>query len=135
MGTELFDQLGLDPDDPRTQAALEDARAAERLIDSLVQLRLQIGATQTDVAEEMETTQSAVSKFERAGGDPHLSTLQRYARAVGARLWLRAVVEQNDKPSWQADYVVASTSEALAEENEPAAVVVPIKTPIKRLAS
>lgn len=37
----------------------------------------------------METTQSAVSDFERLGGDPKLSTIQRYARAVGVRLALR----------------------------------------------
>jgi transcriptional regulator with XRE-family HTH domain len=34
----------------------------------------------------MGTTQSAVSELERAEADPRLSTLQRYARSVGAYL-------------------------------------------------
>ncbi|MFI6762455.1 helix-turn-helix domain-containing protein [Micromonospora sp. NPDC050417] len=34
----------------------------------------------------MQTTQSAVSDLENGCVDPHLSTLQRYARAVTARL-------------------------------------------------
>lgn len=38
----------------------------------------------------METTQSAVSDLERGTADPQLSTLQRYARAVGARVVVRA---------------------------------------------
>jgi transcriptional regulator with XRE-family HTH domain len=32
----------------------------------------------------MDTTQSTVSNFERMGGDPKLSTVLRYAEAIGA---------------------------------------------------
>jgi DNA-binding XRE family transcriptional regulator len=102
MGNDLLDLLGIDPDDQRYRDALEDAKEAERLIDALVALRNKLGITQAQIAEQMETTQSAVSKFERAGGDPHLSTVQRYARAVGARF--RGVVDS--PPCFTADWTV-----------------------------
>ncbi|MFD8967448.1 helix-turn-helix domain-containing protein [Streptomyces sp. NPDC059568] len=67
-------------------AAAEDAEAYAALVESLVVLRKRRGLTQQDVAGRMETTQSVVSDFERVGGNARYSTLQRYARAVGARL-------------------------------------------------
>ncbi|MED7954332.1 MULTISPECIES: helix-turn-helix transcriptional regulator [unclassified Streptomyces] len=86
MASTLHDLLGIDPDDPRTAAALDDATAYAELIETLVVARRKCGLTQRDVAELMGTSQSTVSEFERAGGDARYSTLQRYARAVGARL-------------------------------------------------
>ncbi len=51
--------------------------------------------TQTDVAQAMGTTQSVVSHFERLGGDARFSTVQRYARAVGAHLhWQASIVSE-----------------------------------------
>jgi transcriptional regulator with XRE-family HTH domain len=64
------------------------AREVERLIDSLVAIRRGLGISQTELAEAMETTQSAVSTFERAGADPRISTLQRYASTVNPRIRL-----------------------------------------------
>ncbi|MFE1149165.1 helix-turn-helix domain-containing protein [Streptomyces albidoflavus] len=48
--------------------------------------------TQKQVARAMETSQSAVSDFERLGGDPRLSTIMRYARAVGMAVAMKAHV-------------------------------------------
>lgn len=42
--------------------------------------------TQTWVAAQMETSQSAIARLERGEIDPRLSTLQRYAAALGRRL-------------------------------------------------
>lgn len=50
----------------------------------LVALRREAGLTQGDVAERMGVSQQAVSKFERYDSDPKLSTVRRYANAVGA---------------------------------------------------
>ncbi|MEU7483547.1 helix-turn-helix transcriptional regulator [Streptomyces sp. NPDC042319] len=86
MTAALHDLLGIDPDDPEVAAAAADAEAYAEIVESLVVLRRRRGLTQTQVAERMQTTQSAVSDFERVGGDARYSTLQRYARAVGARL-------------------------------------------------
>ncbi|MEV6975197.1 helix-turn-helix transcriptional regulator [Kitasatospora sp. NPDC093806] len=86
MAPSLQDLLGIDPDDPRTAAALDDAQAYAELVETLVVARRKCGLTQREVAELMGTSQSTVSEFERVGGDARYSTLQRYARAVGARL-------------------------------------------------
>lgn len=117
MGSELLDLLGLDANDQEVSNELEDAREAERLIDALVELRQRLGLTQVDLAERMCTTQSAVSKFERAGGDPRLSTLQRYARAVEARL--RCVVHTSPavSPDWRTGRAAAVRVEATTPEN------------------
>lgn len=97
MATDLFELLGLDPNSPEAREALRDARQAERLIDTLVKMRRAQGMTQADVAERMGTTQSSVSKFERAGGDPYLSTIQRYARAIGAQVHLITATRTPDR--------------------------------------
>lgn len=112
MGDELFTLLGTDPDDPHVRAATEDARDAERLIDTLVQMRTSLGVTQAQVAGRMETTQSAVSKFERAGGDPRLSTVQRYARAIGGRLRCVVTASSHEGEVWKnVSYPVAAAIE------------------------
>lgn len=66
--------------------ALEDARCRSDVLYFLVQARRHSGKSQTAVAAHMETTQSAVSDLEGGTTDPRLSTLQRYARAVGHAL-------------------------------------------------
>ena len=52
----------------------------------LVTWRKQCRLSQQVVAEWMDTTQSAVSELESGRIDPRLSTLQRYARALGKEL-------------------------------------------------
>ena len=47
------------------------------------------GLTQKVIARRMGVEQPAVSQFEKTTGDPRLSTLQRYARAVECRLDFR----------------------------------------------
>lgn len=86
MAPALHRLLGLDLNDPKVVAATQDAEAYASLVESLVVMRHRRGLTQQDVAQRMETTQSAVSDFESVGGDARYSTLQRYARAVDARL-------------------------------------------------
>ena len=78
-----FDELVKDPD---IRDAASDAEARLALADALRAARRAAGLTQKDVAEAMGTTQSAISDLERGDTDPQLSTLQRYARATGARL-------------------------------------------------
>lgn len=63
-----------------------DAEHAHWLLGELVAARRRAGLTQAEVADRMGVTQSTVSGFETEGADPRLSTLQRYARAVGARV-------------------------------------------------
>lgn len=74
-----------------TRAAYEDSQSRHRVVDALVRLRNRLGMTQTDVAKAMGIKQPAVSGFETEGSDPRLSTLQRYAHAVDATLWVQVV--------------------------------------------
>lgn len=92
--------------DPGFKGTLEDAEEARRLIDSLIALRKQSQLSQVEVARRMGVRQPTVSGFEKEPNDPRLSTLQRYARAVDARLCLTLDVPTASTPSWrQSSYV------------------------------
>lgn len=53
------------------------------LMDELSAARRAHGLSQTAIAARMGTSQSAVARLERGDLDPRLSTLERYAAAVG----------------------------------------------------
>ena len=57
--------------------------------------RARAGLTQDAVAERMGTTKSTISRLEAAGKhSPSLSTLKRYAQAVGCELQITLVPQQ-----------------------------------------
>jgi transcriptional regulator with XRE-family HTH domain len=61
----------------------------------LLRARTKAGLTQDAVAERMGTTKSAVSRLEGAGKHaPSLSTLRKYALAVGCELQVRLVPQK-----------------------------------------
>ena len=63
-----------------------------QLADQMLRARSRAGLTQDAVAERMGTTKSAVSRLESAGKHaPSLSTLKRYAKAVGCELQVKLV--------------------------------------------
>jgi transcriptional regulator with XRE-family HTH domain len=72
--------------DPEFAGAYSDAQMRSRLLQSLISRRKDQGLSQTDVAKYMGTTQSAVSLLEGGTTDSQLSTLQRYAQAIGTHL-------------------------------------------------
>ncbi|CAN5922276.1 hypothetical protein BH23ACT10_BH23ACT10_11240 [soil metagenome] len=53
------------------------------VVDLLAERRRRQGLSQTEVAARMRTSQSAVARLEANRGDLRLSTLERYARALG----------------------------------------------------
>ena len=62
------------------------------LVRELLAARAKAGRTQEQVAECMGTTKSAVSRLEAAGKhSPSVSTLKKYARAVGCEVEIRLV--------------------------------------------
>jgi len=66
-----------------------------QVADQLIKARARAGLTQDAVAEIMGTTKSAISRLEAAGKHaPSLSTLKRYADAVGCKLQVRLVPEK-----------------------------------------
>src|SRR5579859_476445 len=78
--------------DPVFRAAYEDVEERHSIIDKLVGLRRFHRLSQGAVAARMGVRQPTVSGFETEDSDPRLSTLQRYARAVEARLRLVLVI-------------------------------------------
>jgi DNA-binding XRE family transcriptional regulator len=55
----------------------------------LRQAREAAGLTQEEVARRLNTTKSAISRIENHADDVRLSTLKRYAAAVGANLQIK----------------------------------------------
>jgi DNA-binding XRE family transcriptional regulator len=62
------------------------AAADETMRRALINARNAAGMTQKDVAELLGIKQSSIAAFERHDNDPKLSTIRRYALAVGARV-------------------------------------------------
>jgi ribosome-binding protein aMBF1 (putative translation factor) len=75
-----------------------DALALEySVVDQLLRARTRAGLSQDVVAERMGTTKSAVSRLESARRHvPSLSTLRRYAKAVGYDVQVKLVRVASD---------------------------------------
>ena len=72
--------------------AYEELEEEYRLTHEMLAARSKFGLTQEAVAELMGTTKSAVSRLEASGKHaPSLTTLKKYARAVGCRLEIKLV--------------------------------------------
>lgn len=80
----LEEMLGINPRDPLQRRAKRMVETDETLLDDLVKMRKAKALSQDDVAARMEISQSAVARIESGERDPRLSTLRRYAMAVGA---------------------------------------------------
>jgi transcriptional regulator with XRE-family HTH domain len=65
---------------PGLQGLVERRR---ELIEELVRARQETGLSQTEIAARMGTSQSAVARLESGELDVRLSTLERYAGAIG----------------------------------------------------
>lgn len=83
MPTVQIRHAHLEPASVRARSQLL-ARADRKMKAGLVEVRRNAGLTQQDVADILGITQQAVQKLERYDSDPKLSTLSRYANAVGA---------------------------------------------------
>lgn len=62
----------------------------------LVKMRLATGMTQKDVADFLGVQPQSVAKYERYDWDPRLSTLERYANAVGAVIETRVRADDGE---------------------------------------
>jgi transcriptional regulator with XRE-family HTH domain len=74
----------------------QDQKERHLLLDELVRVRKASGVSQTDIARRMGVNSATVSMFENRTDDPRLSTVQRYARAIGVRLPLTVTPQAND---------------------------------------
>ncbi len=72
--------------------AYEDLASEYSLVRELLAARSRAGLTQEEVAKSMGTTKSAVSRLEAVGKhSPSVTTLERYAQAVGCQVEIRLV--------------------------------------------
>ncbi|RRD30697.1 helix-turn-helix domain-containing protein [Actinomyces bowdenii] len=81
---DIYELLGENPDDPGHRHARDLVAADRAMVRDLVAVRERYGMTQADVARAMGTNQASISRFESGHSDAHLSTVRRYAKAVGA---------------------------------------------------
>ncbi len=87
---EIAAWLGADLEDPVQRLANDLARSDREFLDELIAYRRR-ELTQAEVAERMGVSQSAVSQFEAGDRDPQLSTVRRYALAIGVMVKHRVV--------------------------------------------
>ncbi len=74
------------------QEAYQELADEYSLVRELLAARTGAGLTQEQVAESMGTTKSAVSRLEAVGKhSPSVSTLRKYAEAVGCQVEIRLV--------------------------------------------
>ncbi len=57
----------------------------------LKQARIEAGMTQEEIAQQLNTKKSAISRIENHSEDIKLSTLKRFANAVGKQIKLQVV--------------------------------------------
>lgn len=77
---QLIDDLS--QDDPRIRLRVAAALERRELARQLAGHRRDAGLTQTEIADRMGTSQGQVARFE-SGADTRLSTVARYASALG----------------------------------------------------
>lgn len=66
----------------------------EQIIEALTEKRKGLGLTQKDVAERMGCHTSFVQVFEYHNRDPRLSTVERYAAALGVEVSVTLVTKE-----------------------------------------
>lgn len=71
---------------PQFPELVEAATRTRALIRSLADLRQKLGLSQTLVAARMGTSQPSLARMESGEVDPRMSTVERYALAIGREL-------------------------------------------------
>lgn len=86
---DLFEVLGIDDADPFMRSAIDMQEQRSSLVREIASIRKANNLTQQAVADAMHISKQAVTQFEAGNRDIKLSTLIRYAMAVGAHIDLR----------------------------------------------
>lgn len=73
------------------------ADGADELVQQLIERRQRLGLSQSEVAARMGTSQPAVARLESGRSDTRMSTLARYAEAVGTTIGF-AIADAEDGP-------------------------------------
>ena len=80
---------------PGVRAGYERLAPAYELRRKLIEIRLEAGFTQEQMADALKTQKSNISRLENVNSkiSPKLSTIERYANAAGYRLEINFVPE------------------------------------------
>jgi len=87
----LFDEWHKDPEYVAAYDALEEEFA---LASQIIGARARAGLSQAELAERMNTSQSAIARLEGGRSRPSTRTLRKLAEATGSKL--RIVLEPED---------------------------------------
>ena len=83
---------------PLVKAEYDALEGEMILLEEFIRARRKAHKTQADVARSMGTTTSAIGRLETGGGkqghSPSLSTLKRYAAAIGCELKIKLVAKK-----------------------------------------
>jgi transcriptional regulator with XRE-family HTH domain len=112
--------------DPEFAEGFERGYQAFKLGAVLRQARRDAGLTQVQLAERLGTHKSAISRMENQAEDIRLSTLQRYAEAVGRILTLELVPDSQGilaraVSAYQDDHAAAPPASVRPRRSKPAA--------------
>jgi transcriptional regulator with XRE-family HTH domain len=99
----IEEQLGIDTSDPEIKRAEFLADQIAELLQHLVAVRKRRGLTQADLAKKLNVTQATIAAFERSSNDPKLSTVRKYANAVGALVALNVELDDGQLFDGRAD--------------------------------
>ena len=84
---------------PAVFEAYNDLQEEFELLQQMVHARNQSGKTQRDLAKAMHTSTSVIGRLESGGGkkrhSPSLSTLRKYADALGLKLSINFLPKSN----------------------------------------
>jgi transcriptional regulator with XRE-family HTH domain len=80
--------------DPAFAGAFHEMEPEFQAAWEVIRLRLDQGLTQKELAEWVGTQPASISRLERAAHKPNVAFLQRVAEALGARIEIRLVSEE-----------------------------------------
>lgn len=78
-------------EDPKFKNAYDELEEEFSIQKELLRARSKAGMTQEQIAEKMNTKREAVTRLESSGNSPSLTTLKKYAHAVGCKLQIKLV--------------------------------------------
>ncbi|MEK7536140.1 MAG: helix-turn-helix transcriptional regulator [Patescibacteria group bacterium] len=79
--------------DPKFKQAYDDLGPEFRLISLMIERRIKQGLTQKQLAKQLGTKQSAISRFESGTYNPSLEWMRNMARALNAEIKISIVAK------------------------------------------
>ena len=75
--------------DPKVEREYQRLKPLYDIIEQIVELRVNEGLNQTQIAKKLGTTQSAISRLESGDYNPTIEYLDKIATALGKKLEVR----------------------------------------------